>query len=302
MMRIAELRNASKVYGRIQALRDVSLSIGTGEVVSLLGPNGAGKTTAVRLLLGLAQPDQGTVTLFGTDPGSFSARARIGAMLQSATLPETLRVRELVALFSSYYPAPCALPDVIRAAGLQGLEDRLFGRLSGGQKQRVLFALGICGNPDLLFLDEPTAGLDAEARRMVWSGIRTFVARGGSVLLTTHYLEEADILSDRIVMLHRGAVVAQGSPGQVKSRAAAKRIRFVTSLDQARIRSIARDAEIEVHGSTIDIVTADAESVVKELLAQDPTLSDLEVSAATLEDALLAIANDQEKACQELAG
>jgi ABC-2 type transport system ATP-binding protein len=298
-MRIADLRQASKCYGSIQALQDVSLSIDAGEVVALLGPNGAGKTTAVRLLLGLTQPDHGTAALFGTDPTSFAVRARVGAMLQSATLPDTLRVRELIALFSSYYPTPRALPETILAAGLQGFEDRLFGRLSGGQKQRVLFALAICGNPELLFLDEPTVGLDAEARRMVWTSIRSFVAAGGSVLLTTHYLEEAATLSDRIIMLHRGTVVAQGSPAEIKSRAAAKRVRFVTSLDQTVVRSIAGAAEIDFHGNTVQIVTADAERLIRDLLARDPLLSNLEIRAASLEDALFAIADDHEKAYQK---
>ena len=180
-MILAELKGVTKRFGAIVALRDVDLHIRPGELLALLGPNGAGKTTAVKLLLGLLKPNSGAVEII--------ARERIGAMLQVAKVPETLRVREHIDLFSSYYPAPLPMNQVLAAAGLAGLENRLFGELSGGQRQRVLFALAICGKPDLLFLDEPTAGLDAEARRVLCEHIRAFVAGGGSVLLTTHYLE-----------------------------------------------------------------------------------------------------------------
>ncbi|MDQ2944688.1 MAG: ABC transporter ATP-binding protein, partial [Acidobacteriota bacterium] len=198
-MAFAELQAVTKRYGDVHALRGIDLSIEPGQLVALLGPNGAGKTTAVKLLLGLASPSSGSARVFGQDPRHRNARVRTGAMLQVARVPESLRVREHIELFSSYYPAPRPLRDIVEAAGLAGLEKRPFGELSGGQRQRVLFALAICGNPDLLFLDEPTAGLDVEARRILWDHIREFVARGGSVLLTTHYLEEADALAHRIV-------------------------------------------------------------------------------------------------------
>src|SRR5215471_5353272 len=184
-MPVAELENVTKNYGPIAALRGIDLTIGRGELVALLGPNGAGKTTAVRILLGLTDPSKGQARILGHHPSSREAKLRRGALLQVARVPETLRVREHVELFSSYYDHPLPVAETIAAAGLQGLERRLFGDLSGGQKQRVLFALAICGNPDLLFLDEPTVGLDVEARRTLWQHIRGFVARGGSVLLTT---------------------------------------------------------------------------------------------------------------------
>lgn len=219
-MPVVEMRGATKRYGSVEALRGVDLTIERGEVVALLGPNGAGKTTAVRILLGLSKADAGEVSVFGHAPGSQAAKLRRGAMLQVAKVPETLRVREHIELFSSYYPAPLPLPEVIEMAGLQGLERRLFGELSGGQKQRVLFALALCGNPDLLFLDEPTVGLDVETRRAIWMRIRAFVARGGSVLLTTHYLDEADALANRIAVINRGLIVAQGTPAELKARTA----------------------------------------------------------------------------------
>jgi ABC-2 type transport system ATP-binding protein len=217
-MPVAELQSAIKSYGPIRALRGVDLNIERGEVLALLGPNGAGKTTAVRILLGLARPDSGSATIFGCDPTTQKAKLRRGAMLQVARVPETLRVREHIELFSAYYPSPLPFAETIAIAGLAGLEKRLFGELSGGQKQRVLFALAVCGNPDLLFLDEPTAGLDVEARRALWTRIRAFVARGGSVLLTTQYLEEADALAHRIAVIDKGRIIAEGTPAEIKAR------------------------------------------------------------------------------------
>jgi len=223
----AEFTSVRKNYGMVEALQGLDLRIRRGQLLALLGANGAGKTTAVRLLLGLAKPTSGAVRVFGGDPREASTRTRLGAVLQSARVPETLRVREHIHLFSSYYPEPLPMAEVIEAAGLQGLERRKFGELSGGQQKRVLFALGICGNPDLLVLDEPTVGLDVEARRALWKQIRAFVTRGKAVLLTTHYLAEAEALADRAVVIHRGNVVAEGTPKEIKGDAATLEDAFV---------------------------------------------------------------------------
>ncbi|MBZ5728820.1 MAG: ABC transporter ATP-binding protein [Acidobacteriia bacterium] len=219
-MPVAELSGVTKRYGEVTALAGISLAIEPGELVALLGPNGAGKTTAVRILLGLAAPTTGHAAVFGRHPASRHARLRRGALLQVAKVPETLRVREHIELFSSYYQNPLPMEEVVAAAGLKGIEKRLFGDLSGGQKQRVLFALAICGNPGLLFLDEPTVGLDVESRRALWGRIRGFAARGGSVLLTTHYLDEADALAHRVVVINHGRIVAEGTPREIKARTA----------------------------------------------------------------------------------
>jgi len=181
---VASLEGVNKNYDNIKALRDVDFRVCAGEVVALLGPNGAGKTTAVKLLLGLLQPNSGKVRVLGGDPTNPQNRMRTGAMLQVGRVPETLRVREHIDLFSSYYAKPMPLAEVLSAAGLEKISDRKFGDLSGGQKQRVLFALAICGDPDLIFLDEPTVGLDVEARRLLWDEIRHMVQRGKTVLLT----------------------------------------------------------------------------------------------------------------------
>lgn len=201
---LARLQAAHLSYGAVQALEGVSLAVGAGEVVALLGPNGAGKTSALALLTGLCRPDAGRAELFGRDPRDVRARRRLGVMLQTAGVPDTLSVREHVRLFSSYYPAPRPVEESLRLADVLDLAQRRYGALSGGQQRRVQFALALCGRPDLLFVDEPTTGLDVEARRGFWAVLRGLVAEGAGVVLTTHYLEEADALADRVVVLHGG--------------------------------------------------------------------------------------------------
>ncbi|HTP87571.1 MAG TPA: ABC transporter ATP-binding protein [Bryobacteraceae bacterium] len=288
-MVIAELRNVTKRFGPVTALAGIDLEIARGQLLALLGPNGAGKTTAVRLLLGLSRPDSGAARVFGRDPQERDARKRVGAMLQAARVPDALRVCEHIELFSSYYPNPLPFDVVVKAAGLEGIERRLFGRLSGGQKQRVLFAIAICGNPDILVLDEPTAGLDVDSRRALWRHIRSFLARGGSVLLTTHYLEEADALADRIVVLNQGRVAADGTSSEIRQRAASRKIRCITSLNDTQIVAMAERVSVRRDGVFTEIVAADSDRVVRRLFAEDPEMRDLEVTGAGLEDAFLAI-------------
>ena len=289
---VASLDGVNKNYGSVQALRGVNFRVRAGEVVALLGPNGAGKTTAVKLLLGLSQPSAGRVRVFGGDPTNPENRMRTGAMLQVGRVPETLRVREHIDLFSTYYPKPMAFAEVLAAAGLEKLRDRKFGDLSGGQKQRVLFALAICGDPDLLFLDEPTVGLDVEARRMLWDEIRKMVARGKTVLLTTHYLQEADALADRVAVINQGEIVAEGTPSEIKAKTAGKRIRCITSLSMNALRQIPGVTEVKEDRDAVELHVAEAESVVRELLARDYKLSSLEITSAGLEEAFLALTQD----------
>ncbi len=220
---IAFLDRVTKRYRNgVIALDGISLTLRPGEIVALLGPNGAGKSTAVKLILGLTAPSAGTIAIFGRDPRMAAHRLRTGAMLQVGRAPETLKVSEHLELFRGYYPHPLPTADLVEAAGLHGLEDRLFGALSGGQKQRVLFALALAGDPDLVVLDEPTVGLDIEARRSLWTQIRFLAARGKTVLLTTHYLEEADALASRIVVMAHGRVVCEGTPDEIRTQGAAR--------------------------------------------------------------------------------
>ena len=292
---VASLEGVNKNYGNIRALSGVDFRVRAGEVVALLGPNGAGKTTAVKLLLGLMQPNAGRARVFGRDPTNPENRMRTGAMLQVGRVPETLRVREHIDLFSSYYEKPLPLAQILAAAGLEKLSDRKFGDLSGGQKQRVLFALAICGDPDLLFLDEPTVGLDVEARRMLWDEIRLLVSRGKTVLLTTHYLQEADALADRVAVINKGEIIAEGTPATIKAQTAGKRIRCVTSLTLNVLRQIPGVTEVVEDREAVELHTGIAEPVVRELLSRDSALSGLEVTSAGLEEAFLALTQDSSK-------
>jgi ABC-2 type transport system ATP-binding protein len=289
---VASLEAVSKNYEDVRALRNVNFSVRAGQVVALLGPNGAGKTTAVKLLLGLIQPNSGKVRVFGGNPTNPQNRMRTGAMLQVGKVPETLRVREHIDLFSSYYPKPMPLAEVLAAAGLEKLRDRKFGDLSGGQRQRTLFALAICGNPDLLFLDEPTVGLDVEARRALWEEIRRLVDRGKTVLLTTHYLEEADALADRIAVINQGEIIAEGTPAEIKSQTSGKRIRCITALSLASLLQIPGVTDAKQDREAVEIHAREAEPVVRALLARDQSLSGLEVTSAGLEEAFLALTQD----------
>jgi len=288
----ASLEEVCKNYGEVRALRNVNFAVRTGEVVALLGPNGAGKTTAVKLLLGLMPPNAGKVRVLGGDPTNPENRMRTGAMLQVGRVPETLRVREHIDLFSSYYPKPLPLKKVVVAAGLEKFVDRKFGDLSGGQRQRVLFALAICGDPDLLLLDEATVGLDVEARRGLWDEIRNLVGRGKTIVLTTHYLEEADALADRIAVINEGTIIAEGTPAEIKKQTSGKRIRCVTSVGVAGLRQIAGVTEVREDREAVEIHAIEAEPVVRELLARDPRLSGLEITSAGLEEAFLALTQD----------
>ena len=288
-MVVAELQDATKRYKHVTAVDGLNLQLEAGRVTALLGPNGAGKTTAVRLLLGLTRLTSGRVELFGEDPSSPAARSRTGVMLQVANVPETLRVREHVHLFSSYYPSPMPVEAALETAGITSIANRKYGELSGGQKQRVHFAIAICGNPDLLFLDEPTVGLDVESRRAFWQEVRRQTSRGRAILLTTHYIEEADALADRVVVINRGTVVADGTPAEMKRLAASRRIRCITSLSAAQIERIPGVSSIRQDGAATELLTNDAESVARELLMTDGSLSGLEITGAGLEEAFLAI-------------
>jgi ABC-2 type transport system ATP-binding protein len=289
---VARLHSVTKRYGQTTALDKFSLELKAGEVVALLGPNGAGKTTAVRLLLGLISPDSGTVRVLGRDPRDADARTRIGAMLQVSRVPEMLRVREHIDLFRSYYPNPLPAADVIRIARLEGFADQMFGKLSGGQKQRALFGLALCGNPDLIFLDEPTVGMDIETRRALWDEVRALSAASKTVLLTTHYLEEADMLAHRIVVINKGGLLCEGTSTEIKHRVSGRRIRCITQLDREFLATLPSVADVQQDREAVVILAEHPEAVVREMLLRDETLHGLEVSAAALEDAFLALTSD----------
>ena len=222
---LARLEGVTHRYGKVLALDRLDLEVREGEVLAVLGPNGAGKTTAVSLLLGTLQVQKGAARVFGSVPDAADVRLRRGAMLQVSGVPDTLTVGEHLALFRAYYPAPLPTGRLLEMAGLSELRGRRFGKLSGGQKQRVMFALAMAGNPELVFLDEPTAGLDLDGRRRLWDEIRGLKAAGRTAVLTTHHLEEADALADRIAVIHHGRLIAEGSPSAIKSKTSGRVVR-----------------------------------------------------------------------------
>lgn len=286
---VAELAGVHHRYGDVVALDGLDLDVRAGEVLAVLGPNGAGKTTAIALLLGSLPVQRGEVRVFGREPGAAAVRFRRGAMLQSSGVPVTLTVSEHLELFSSYYPAPLPVSRLLAVAGLEDVAARRFARLSGGQKQRVMFALALAGDPELVFLDEPTTGLDVEARRSLWREIRALKAAGRTAVLTTHYLEEADALADRIAVVHEGRVVAEGTPAEIKSRAADRRIRCVTSISVEEVAALPGVARVERNGRHLEILAARPEEVLRTLLGRDADLHDLQVTGVGLEDAFLTL-------------
>ena len=230
----AALRTVTKRFGDTAALESVDIEVPAGEVLALLGPNGAGKTTALSLLLGLRRPDAGSVELFGRDPRMAAARVAVGATPQESGFPPTLRVRELVDLVRAHFPAPAPAGELLERFGLDGIARRQAGGLSGGERRRLSVALAFAGRPRALFLDEPTAGLDVESRRAVWQELRLYAAAGGTVLLTTHHLEEAEELASRVVVLAHGKVVAEGSPAELSADAVRLEDAFVALTGIAR--------------------------------------------------------------------
>jgi ABC-2 type transport system ATP-binding protein len=281
-----------KQYGNHVALDGIDLQLHPGELLAVLGPNGAGKTSAIALLLGLLKQNSGQSHVFGGMPGRMDARRQTGLMLQSAGIPDAAKVSELLDLTRSYYPNPRSVADCVALAGLEEFVGRSYGKLSGGQQRRVQFALAICGRPQMLFLDEPTTGLDVEARRRIWSAIRELVAQGCGVLLTTHYLEEAEALADRIVVLNQGHVVAAGTVAEIRANVSQRRLRCISVLEADYVASWpgVRDATRE--SSRLEIVVDLAEPTLRRLLAEDDAIHDIEIQRAGLADAFIQLTKE----------
>jgi len=285
-----ELVGASKKYGNFEALKNVSFAIEKGSLVAMLGPNGAGKTTSINLMLGLRRPTAGKALIFGDDPRRIATRRRFGAMLQESGVPQLLKVTELVELFRSYYPNPLPTDQVVKLVGLEEKAGTLVKDLSGGQTQRLYFALAICGDPEILFLDEPTVGMDVEGRRVFLRAIRDFAAGGKTVLLTTHYLEEADELAERVLVIDKGNLIADGSPQEIKSRVAGSKISFTSlaPLDAAALSGLPVSAA-DVSDHRVTLMTNDPQAVLRELFRRNVAMLNLEVRGADLEEAFLSL-------------
>src|SRR5437867_7250377 len=287
---VVELRGARKRFGEVEAVKGVDLAIGPGELVALLGPNGAGKTTSISLMLGLRRPTGGEARLFGLDPTDRRARSRCGVMLQESGTTGVLTVREIVNLFRAYYPAALPADRAIALGGLDARANARIGTLSGGERQRLYFALAVCGDPDALFLDEPTVGMDVEGRRGVLESIRSLSAAGKTIVLTTHYLEEADQLAHRIVVIDRGVVMADATPREIKARIPSKRINFrpETAVGDATFRGLPVQ-NLEIADHRVHLLSNEPEVVLRALFERGVVVRDLEVTGADLEEAFLSL-------------
>ena len=292
---LASLSGVRKRFGKVQALDGFDLEVKRGELLAVLGPNGAGKSTAISLLLGLQTADEGSAELFGHAPQEIDGRRRIGVMMQEVALASAMRPRELLAQVASYYPIPYDVDAVIARLSLQGLLKRPYGKLSGGQKRQVQFALAICGRPELLFLDEPTVGLDVQAREALWKVIRELLHEGCSIVLTTHYLEEAEALANRVAVMARGRLVTTGTVDEIRANVSHKQVSCVTRLNADTVRAWPEVLRLDMERDRMQITTRGAEAVLVRLFREDPALSDVEVKRAGLAEAFTELTNEKNK-------
>jgi ABC-2 type transport system ATP-binding protein len=283
--------------GPVRAVRGIDLDIAPGETVALLGPNGAGKSTTIEMLLGLTQPDAGTVSVFGLSPEQAVDEGNVGAMLQTGSLIRDLSVGELVTMIASLYPKPLDVDDALELAGIGSLAGRRTQKLSGGETQRARFAVAIVADPELLVLDEPTVAMDVESRRGFWSAMRAFVARDKTVLFATHYLEEADAYADRVVLMASGAMVADGPPTEIKAMVGSRRIRAtLPGADGAMLAALPGVTDVELRGEAISLVCSDSDVALRALLDANPDVRDIEVTGAGLEEAFVQLTHEDSEA------
>ena len=292
---LAELASVSKRFGSVTALDGLNLHVRPGELFAVLGPNGAGKTTAISLLLGLQRPDSGTARLFGESPLLVQTRRQIGVMMQEVALVPELRVREQIDLVSSYYPAPLTPDDAMEITNTKSLANRPYGKLSGGQKRQVQFAMAICGRPKLLFLDEPTVGLDVQARETMWSTLRRLVKQGASIVLTTHYLEEAEALADRVAVLAKGRTIASGTVSEMRALVVRTHISCSTALRVEDVETWPGVGSVSGEQNRLQITATNPEAVVRRLLEADQDLQELEVRRAGLSEVFTELTQENAK-------
>ena len=293
-----ELRGVHKHFGKVRAVRGVSLTIAPGDIVALLGPNGAGKTTTIDMILGLSQPTDGQVSVYGLHPRQAIERGLVSAVMQTGGLLKDLTVEETARYTASLFATSTPVAEVLGRAGISDIADRRVGKCSGGEQQRLRFAMALLPNPELLILDEPTTGMDVEGRRDFWAAIRKDAEQGRTVLFATHYLEEADAYADRIVLLRQGEVVADGTGAEVKALASGRTVRAtLPAADESALRAIPGVDSVEVRGETVLIGSSDSDAVARHLLTATAA-RDLEINARGLEDAFLALTSDDAPAAQ----
>lgn len=288
------LRGLTKSYGSVHAVRGIDLEIAPGEIVAFLGPNGAGKSTTNEMILGLVQPDQGEVSVFGADPLAAVRAGNVGAMLQGGALLQETRTSDLLNLMHGLHRHPLGMAEVIERADVGSFLATKTDKLSGGQAQRLGYALAIMGDPELLILDEPTVAMDVEIRRSFWASMRDFTASGRTVLFATHYLDEADQVADRIVVLARGQIVADGTGAQIKARVAGRTVSLATDgIDPGVVAQLPGVVGTDSQGARVLIHTTDSDATLRGLLTEFPAAHDIEIASTKLEDAFLALTADQ---------
>lgn len=294
---VVSFENVSKHYGSLKAVDGLTLELRQGETVALLGPNGAGKSTSLDMLLALRKPTSGRITVFGEDPYHAVKTGRIGAMLQSGGLMPEVTVRELVTLVTRLHPKPEPVDITMTRAGIAGFADQRVDRLSGGQTQRVRFALAICGKSELIVLDEPTTAMDVETRRLFWTSMKEEVAEGRTLLFATHYLEEADQAADRILVINRGRLLADGTPAEIKARAGAKRLSFrLDRIDEPFLLGLPSLVSLEIRHDFVQIQTSDSDATLYAVLDAGYRPWEIEVTSLGLEQAFLAITAEDDRA------
>jgi ABC-2 type transport system ATP-binding protein len=287
------LRGLTKSFGPVRAVDGIDLVVAPGETVALLGPNGAGKSTTIDMVLGLNKPDAGEVRVFGMTPEQAVQRGAIGAMLQTGELIRDLTVRELLAMMASLYPTPAPIDDVVDVTGLHDIVDRRTNKLSGGQTQRVRAAIALISNPDLLVLDEPTVAMDVEGRHLFWNSVRRIAASGKTIVFATHYLEEADTYADRIVLMARGRIVADGPATEIKATVGLRTIRAtLPGVDVAALSILDGVKNAERRGDSVVLHCSDSDAAIRELLPAYPNACDIEIAGAGLEQAFLMLTGD----------
>ncbi|GAA5210421.1 ABC transporter ATP-binding protein [Microbacterium kyungheense] len=284
-----------KGFGAVTAVDGVTLQVRPGEIVAFLGPNGAGKTTTIDMMLGLSQPDSGAVTVFGESPRAAIAHGLVSAVLQTGGLLKDITVRESLDLTASLFADTRPIAEVMQRAGISEIGDRLVGLCSGGQQQRLRFAMALLSDPGLLILDEPTTGMDVEGRRSFWNAIRADAARGRTVLFATHYLDEADEYADRIVLMSRGRIVADGTTAEIKNLVSGRIVHAtLPGADPVAIAALPGVEDVETKGDRVAIHTKDSDAVARHLLTQTAA-RDLEITAQNLESVFLALTSEGDK-------
>jgi ABC-2 type transport system ATP-binding protein len=293
---VVAFEEVSKVYGPVRAVDGLSLDLHHGQTVAFLGPNGAGKSTSLDMLLALRKPTSGRIRVLGSDPYTSVKSGRIGAMLQSGGLMPEVTVREMVELVTTMHPRPLPVDQTLKRAGIADIADRRVDKLSGGQTQRARFALAIVGECDLIVLDEPTTAMDVESRQMFWANMHAEVAEGRTLLFATHYLEEADQAADRILVINKGRLLADGTPAEIKERAGAKRVSFrLDPVDEAFLLRLPALVNLEIRRDQIHIQSSDSDRTLYALLDAGYRPREIEVSSLGLEQAFLAITAEDDK-------